>query len=91
MVSFKLSKFLNDVFVFANGLGEDRIVDFASNNNLEDIDLSAVSSIVNFIDLRDNHMSQSGSDVLIDAGAGNIITVEDVSLSDMNFADFIFV
>ncbi|MFK7763132.1 MAG: Calx-beta domain-containing protein, partial [Roseobacter sp.] len=81
----------NDVFIFADGFGADTIVDFAANNNLEDIDLSAVSAIVNFIDLRDNHMSQSGSDVVIDAGAGNVITVEDVNLADMNFGDFLFV
>lgn len=81
----------NDVFVFADGFGKDTIVGFAASNDLEDIDLSAVTSIVNFIDLSENHMSQSGSDVVIDTGAGNVITLEDVNIDAMNFGDFLFV
>ncbi|MFK7764037.1 MAG: calcium-binding protein [Roseobacter sp.] len=82
--------FGNDEFVFANGFGNDTIVGFEANNNLEDINLSAVGAIVNFVDLLNNHMSQSGSDVIIDTGAGDTISVVNVDIGDMNFADFIF-
>ncbi len=82
--------FGNDEFIFANGFGNDTIVGFAANNNLEDINLSAVSAIVNFVDLVNNHMTQSASDVIIDTGTGDTITVLNVNIADMNFADFIF-
>ncbi|MEP3845970.1 MAG: calcium-binding protein, partial [Paracoccaceae bacterium] len=78
-----------DVFIFEDGFGKDTITDFATFNN-EDIDLSAVSEIVDFADLAANHMTQVGSDVVIDDGTGNTITVQGFDLSDLQAGDFLF-
>lgn len=79
-----------DRFVFANGHGNDVIQDFDANNDFEKIDLSAVSAIVNFSDLIVNHSSQVGGNVLIDTGGGNSITLNGVTLADLDAVDFIF-
>ena len=79
----------NDVFIFADGFGRDTITDFETSNN-EDIDLSAVSEIVDFADLTANHMTQVGSDVVIDDGAGNTITIENFTISNLGSGDFLF-
>lgn len=78
-----------DVFVFKNGFGQDRIVDFDALNALEKIDLSGVSAITSYADLSANHMSQSGADVLITAGSDRL-TLEGVALSDLGADDFTF-
>lgn len=81
----------NNTFVFANGFGTDVIYGFASTNDLEKIDLSAVSAITDFTDLSDNHMAQDGADVVIDDGAGNTIRLVGVNLVDLSDGnDFIF-
>jgi serralysin len=79
-----------DDFIFANGFGNDTIMDFDANNNGEDINLSAVTSIKNFNDLLSNHMVQNGLDVLITAAGGNTITLLNVDINDLDRADFIF-
>ncbi|MCG6902948.1 MAG: hypothetical protein LJE68_09730 [Rhodobacter sp.] len=82
-----------DRFVFADGFGNDVITDFAATNNAEKIDLSGVTSITNFADLTNAgnpHMTQVGSDVVIDDFAGNTITLLNVSLGDLNGVDFVF-
>ena len=79
-----------DQFVFTDGFGADVIQGFEATNNNEKINLFAVSSITSFADLSGNHMSQAGADVLIDAGAGNTITLLNVNLGDLGAADFIF-
>jgi hypothetical protein len=69
------------------------ITDFAATNNAEKIDLSGVTSITNFADLTNAgnpHMTQVGSDVVIDDFAGNTITLLNVSLGDLNGVDFVF-
>lgn len=78
-----------DVFVFAGSFGKDVIRDFNANSNLEDIDLSGVKSIKGFFDLKNNHMTQEGDDVLITAGL-NTILLQDVDLADLNNGDFLF-
>ncbi len=80
----------NDTFVFANGFGDDTITDFGVYSALERIDLSAVSAIRDYGDLRANHMVQRGADVLIDDGAGNTITVLNTPLAAMDPGDFLF-
>jgi serralysin len=82
-----------DRFVFADGFGDDVIRDFNATNDFEKIDLSAVASITDFADLTDAgnpHMTQVGADVVIDDFAGNTITLEGVSLGDLDTADFVF-
>jgi len=80
----------SDKFVFRDGGGANTIRDFAANNNKEDIVLKAVSEITGFNDLKNNHMTKSGSDVLIDDGAGLTIMLKNVDIADLNAADFIF-
>ena len=79
-----------DTFVFTDGFGNDTITDFAASWSSEKIDLSGVVNITNYSDLSNNHMSQVGSDVVIDDLAGNTITLENVSLGDLDATDFIF-
>ena len=79
-----------DVFLFEDEFGADVITDFDVFDALEFIDLSAVSAIVNWADLVSNHLSDTGSDVLIDAGADNTITLVGVDLGDLGSEDFIF-
>ncbi|MGJ8625869.1 MAG: M10 family metallopeptidase C-terminal domain-containing protein [Sulfitobacter sp.] len=81
----------NDTFVFGNGFGTDTIHDFDATNDLEQIDLSAVSAITDLADLVADHMSQVGSNVLIDDLAGNVITLVGVDLNDLlDGNDFLF-
>jgi len=53
-------------------------------------DLSAVTEFVDFADLSANHLSQSGSNVIIDDNAGNTITLTGVNLADLDAIDFVF-
>lgn len=79
----------NDNFIFGNNFGDDRINDFDANSNAEDIDFSGNNHINSFTDLMNNHAVQSGDDVVITDG-GNSLVLRDVSLGDLNAADFIF-
>ncbi|MDQ2092075.1 calcium-binding protein [Marimonas arenosa] len=82
-----------DRFVFSDaggGFGNDVITDFAATNDAEKIDLSGVASIISFADLSGGHMSQVGADVVIDAGGGNTITLQNVNIGDLDANDFIF-
>ena len=79
-----------DVFVFEDGHGDDQIADFHANNDSEKIDLSSVTAITDFSDLMDNHITQTGGNVVIDTGSGNSITLIGVNLADLDTADFMF-
>ena len=82
-----------DIFVFADfggGFGADTISDFEATNVFERIDLRLVSSIRDLDDLLTNHVQQVGSDVLIDAGGGNTILLQNVDRNDLDQTDFIF-
>lgn len=78
----------NDVYLYFDGFGNDTIYGFEATNDLEDIDLSGVSTVTDYADLSANHMTQDGSDVLIDTGVGTI-RLESTNLADLNAADFI--
>ena len=81
----------SDRFVFEDGFGLDVIIDFEATNDLEKIDLSLVSAITDFNDLVTNHMSQIGSNVVIDDLNGNTITLQNVLLADLlDGNDFLF-
>ncbi len=80
----------NDLFIFADGFGDDIIFDFNANADGEKIDLTDVTGITDFTDLEDNHMAQVGNNVVITDGA-NTITLEDVSLNKLDGDDFVFV
>lgn len=79
-----------DKFVFYNNHGRDTITDFAANNNKEKINLSAVTEISGFTDLRNNHMTQVNANVVIDDGVGLKIVLLNTDLADLHKIDFIF-
>ncbi|KMW57776.1 Alkaline phosphatase [Candidatus Rhodobacter oscarellae] len=80
----------NDVFMFFDGHGDDIILGFEANNDLEDINLAGISAITDLNDLVSNHMSQQGADVVIDTGSGSI-TLAGVQMGDLlDGNDFIF-
>ena len=79
-----------DRFVFAAGHGTDTIGDFDAIRTREKIDLSGVAAITDFQDLAARHMRQAGSDVVIDTGLGNTITLAQVPMTLLDATDFIF-
>lgn len=78
-----------DVFIFADGHGQDTIADFEALNHFERIDLSALSEIDGYADLV-GEIRQVGANVVIETDDGSSITLLDVSLADLNSDDFIF-
>ena len=88
-------QFNADVFVFADGHGNDTIGDFNALNSFERIDLGDVSAISSLADLDLGSSTtgaaiQSGNDVLITTGSNSSIVLSDVMLSDLDAFDFIF-
>lgn len=80
----------SDTFVFRNGFGRDDIRDFDAGGGAHDvIDLSHVSAISGFSDLKRNHMEEHGSDVWITIGENRIV-IENVEKSDLVIQDFDF-
>lgn len=80
-----------DRFVFKTGWEVDTIQDFDARGHVHDrLDLSALVSVRNWSDLKNNHLVRDGSDMLINGGHGDRIVLEDVSRSDLDAGDFIF-
>jgi Hemolysin-type calcium-binding repeat (2 copies). len=79
----------NDRFVFRGNFGYDIITDFDAANT-EKIDLRGVSTITDFADLQANHLRISGPNVLIDAGDGNVIVLQNFDVAGLQAADFVF-
>lgn len=77
-----------DTFIFSKG--DDVITDFNAANALEKIDLSNVAAIKGFKDLKNNHATQDGSNLVIDDGPGNTLTLNGLSIGDLDKGDFIF-
>ncbi len=78
-----------DVFVFARAAGSDRITDFDARSALEKIDLSGVSDIASFADLKAHHLSQVGGNALISA-SGLTLVLDGVRVTDLDATDFLF-
>jgi Ca2+-binding RTX toxin-like protein len=78
----------SDVFVF--NTGKDVVRDFDEFNTVEDIDLRQASGITSLADLRANHMTQHGPDVLIADDAGNSMLILSARLVDMDASNFLF-
>jgi hypothetical protein len=77
--------------VFANLMGKDTITDFVATGSGHDlIDLSAVSAIQDFADLKANHFETSGADVIIRINNSHNITIEDVTVGSLKAQDFLF-
>ncbi|MEM1372860.1 MAG: calcium-binding protein [Pseudomonadota bacterium] len=78
-----------DRFVFADGHGDDVIVDFEATNVFEVLDFSALSLFQSTSDVMAAAV-QVGADVVINTGGGNSITLEGVKLDDLDGTDFLF-
>ena len=80
----------SDRFLFANGVGDDRITDFAAGAGSADwIDLSGNSLLNGFADVL-SHAVQSGLDTLIDLGGGDLLTLAGVTRTALHQDDFVF-
>ena len=88
-------QFNADIFLFADGHGQDTVTDFDASNAFEKLDFSGVSGISGLSDLNlgsgtQGAACQVGADVLIDTGGGNSVLLLGVSLSDLDASDFVF-
>lgn len=74
-----------DRFIFSNWYGRDRINDFTHQDV---IDLTKLSGVSDYTDLRDNHMSNSsGGDVVITVGTDRLV-IEGYTMAQLTSADF---
>ncbi len=76
-----------DVFVFADGIGSDRILDF--ENGFDVLDFSDNSAFNNFADVSAG-MTQSGSHVRLQVDAQNVVFIYNTDLADIDAGDFVF-
>ncbi|OFX03827.1 MAG: hypothetical protein A3E78_17310 [Alphaproteobacteria bacterium RIFCSPHIGHO2_12_FULL_63_12] len=81
----------NDQFWFFKGYGADVITDFTAGAGLEDVIRifgrgAAVDTLAEVLALS----TQVGADVVINFGAGDTITLQNVTLASLNANDFIF-
>lgn len=74
----------DDVFVFKSGHGRDVIRDFEDG-----VDRIALGDIGSFSDL-DGKISQSGDDVVIRFGGGDVLILRDMDAADLGAGDFQF-
>ena len=79
-----------DLFIFTGDFGNDTITDFQTGGTKEKIDLSDITSIVSFNDLKKHHTTNVDGHAVIDDGAGNTITLDGVLKGDLSANDFIF-
>jgi Ca2+-binding RTX toxin-like protein len=77
-----------DTFVFATGDGADTITDFIAKGVAhESIDLTGVDSVAAFEELS---LEQVGKNVVVDLGDGDMITLKNVVLANLDASDFLF-
>lgn len=74
-----------DVFVFGNGSHKDTITDFEDGIDL--MDFGADASVTSLADLT---ITQNGTDVVINHGGSDEITLRNTDVSDIDATDFIF-
>ncbi|WP_276017372.1 VCBS domain-containing protein [Bradyrhizobium sp. C-145] len=77
-----------DTFIYASGGGADFIGDF-SQAQADKIDLSGVTGIYTLADVQ-ALASQQGPNTFINFGNGDSLTLQNVTLSNLTAADFIF-
>ena len=70
-----------DTFIFEDGFGTDTIGDF-SRNNLEKIDLSAVTNITDYNDMIANHLADEGGFAKIVDGSNSIL-LDGIAYTDL--------
>jgi ELWxxDGT repeat protein len=80
----------NDLFIFQAGFGQDVITDFQGNGAAAgDTIRFGAGTFANFAAVQ-AAMSQQGSDVLITLNAGNILTLQNTTIAQLNAQDFLF-
>lgn len=78
-----------DVFVFTGRFGDDVITDFEIGVTREAIDLSQVSGLHGYADLRASHMTEVAGDTIL-TFAAHSITLLGVAMADLTVNDFLF-
>lgn len=78
-----------DTFVFAPNFGKDVIKDFQEAGRSHDVVQFSKSVFDSFADVL-AHASQSGQDVVINAGSGHSLTLKDTKLASLDKYDFHF-
>jgi Ca2+-binding RTX toxin-like protein len=76
-----------DTFIFVNKFGLDTITDFEA---ADDTIQFAKKMFKDYAEVQ-TAWSQDGADVLIDAGAGNVVRIQHTLLTELSQADFLFV
>ncbi len=79
----------SDVFVFADGHGKDRVMDFNAGSDLERLDFSDLSSLNSFEDVM-SVAYQKNDHVMIETGNDSWILLRRFDINDLNADDFIF-
>jgi uncharacterized protein YxeA len=76
-----------DVFVFKTGYGGDTVRGFFGGDR---IDLRDLDGIVDFNDLKTNHMSQVGADARIEGPNGDVLWIRHALVGTLEAGDFLF-
>ena len=80
----------DDTFIFGPGGGADTIVGFVAGANTEDrIDLKAFAAIQDFTAVL-ALATQVGADTVLNFGAGNTVTLQNITRNNLDAGDFIF-
>jgi len=79
-----------DRFIFRDGFGQDEVTDFDVSDAGDRIDLSDVSGIRNFDDLKANHLDSVNGHAVIRDGNGDEILLVGVGTSELSADEFIF-
>jgi Ca2+-binding RTX toxin-like protein len=80
-----------DVFAFSLGHGNDEITDFGTDGKDRDrIDLTAITEIEDWNDLRNGHLSSAEGGARIDTSDGNSILLTDVDPDGLSAGNFLF-
>ncbi|MEP5728189.1 MAG: calcium-binding protein [Sulfitobacter sp.] len=78
-----------DTFVFADGHGQDEIVDFEAANFAEVIDFRGISAFSDFAGLRQS-MRQEDNDVVITTDAQSSVRIRNTDIEELDENDFVF-
>jgi hypothetical protein len=80
----------SDTFIFGPHDGVDTISDFQASAGGDQVVLSGISGVSSYSDVL-SHLSQVGSDAVLNFGSGETLTFHSVSTSSLSAADFQFV
>ncbi|MFV1528160.1 MULTISPECIES: M10 family metallopeptidase C-terminal domain-containing protein [unclassified Phaeobacter] len=74
-----------DVFVFSRGA--DVVIDFQGNDR---IDMAAATGVLDFADLREDHLEEDGANLVIRDQDGQSLTLLNTAFGDLAADDFLF-